>query len=454
MKSALLIRDRQFYGNILSLAFPIVLQQLLRLSVDTVNSVMLGSIDQLQMTAVSQADQVFFIYYTICNGFAIGCCVLVAQYWGQRNMEAIRTVLATGLRAVALFGLCFTLVVMAAPETVMRIYLKDPEVLALSAAYLRKVAVMYLPCALSVMIFGGCRGVEKVRILFITNLISYSVNIALDYCLLFGRFGFPHLGITGIAVGTVIARLLELAICGTYLLKLEKRIGFRLSFLKRRDRELGRDLMKVSAPIVAHEIVWSLGTSTGSMITGQLGTSVVAGYNVSMVLYNLCASVGTGFLNACSVVISKTIGMGRMDEVKRQAKTMLTTGLGIGLCMGGVTLLARGPFLSLYNLEPDAVAYARQFMGVIACIWPFSLLEMVGMVGILRAGGDGQTGFYSDIVIMWMICIPLAALAAFVWSAPPVVVVAILKTIIALEAIVGILRIRSMKWIKDLTRHE
>ena len=212
--------------------------------------------------------------------------------------------------------------------------------------------------------------------------------------------------------------------------------------------------MKVSAPIVAHEIVWSLGTSTGSMITGQLGTSVVAGYNVSMVLYNLCASVGTGFLNACSVVISKTIGMGRMDEVKRQAKTMLTTGLGIGLCMGGVTLLARGPFLSLYNLEPDAVAYARQFMGVIACIWPFSLLEMVGMVGILRAGGDGQTGFYSDIVIMWMICIPLAALAAFVWSAPPVVVVAILKTIIALEAIVGILRIRSMKWIKDLTRHE
>lgn len=448
-----LIRDRQFYGSIFTLALPIILQQLLRISVDTVNSVMLGSIDQLQMTAVSQADQVFFVYYTICNGFAVGCCVLVAQYWGQRNMEAIRSVLATALRSVALFGLCFTILVMACPETVMRIYLKDPEVLALSASYLRKVAVMYLPCALSVMIFGACRGVERVRIVLVANLISYSVNIALDYCLLFGKFGFPQLGITGIAVGTVTARLLELFICGLYLLKIEDRIGFRLAFLKRRDRQLGRDLMKVSAPIVAHEIVWSLGTSTGSMITGQLGTSVVAGYNVSMVFYNLCSSVGTGFLNACSVTISKTIGMGRIDEVKRQAKTMLTVGLGLGFCMGAVTLLARSPFLSLYNLEPDAVAYARQFMVVIACIWPFSLLEMVGMVGILRAGGDGQTGFYSDIVIMWMICIPLAALAAFIWGAPPVVVVAILKTIIALEAIVGVLRIRSMKWIKDLTRH-
>ena len=132
---------------------------------------------------------------------------------------------------------------------------------------------------------------------------------------------------------------------------------------------------------------------------------------------------------------------------------MLSLGVAIGLCLGGGTLLARTPFLSLYNLEPDAVAYARQFMGVIAFIWPFSLLEMVGMVGILRAGGDGKTGFYSDIVIMWMLCIPLAALAAFVWKAPPVAVVAILKSIIALEAIVGILRILSMRWIRDLTRH-
>lgn len=454
MKSGFLIRDRGFYTGIFSLTFPILLQQLLRLSVDTVNSIMLGSIDQLQMTAVSQVDQVFFVYYTICNGFAIGCCVLVAQYWGQRNMEAIRTVLATALRTVALFGLGFTLVVMAAPELVMRIYLKDPEALALSASYLRKVAVMYLPCALSVMIFGGCRGVEKVRIVLVTNLISYSVNIFLDYVLLFGALGFPKLGITGVAIGTVTARVLELLICGTYLLRFEKRIGFRLSFLKRRDKQLGRDLLKVSGPIVAHEVIWSLGTSTGSMITGQLGTSVVAGYNVAMVFYNLCASVGNGYLNACSVTISKTIGMGRRDEVKRQAQTMLCVGAGIGILLGCVTLLGRGPFLSLYKLDPAAVTYARQFMVVIALVWPFSLLEMTGMIAILRAGGDGKTGFYSDIVIMWMLCIPLAAMAAFWWKAPPVAVVAILKTIIVLEALVGIRRVLGMRWIRDLTRHE
>lgn len=441
------------FRNLLTLAFPIILQQLLRVSVDTVNSILLGSIDQLQMTAVTQADQVFFIYYTVCNGFAVGCCVLVAQYWGQRDVESIRSVLSSALRSIALFGLVFTLIVMAAPQLVMRIYLKDPEVLALSASYLRKVAVMYLPCALSVMIFAGCRGVERVKIVLVANLISYPVNILLDWALLYGRLGLPRLGISGIALGTVIARLLELLICGVYLFRMETRIGFRFSHLRLRDKGLSRDLFRVSAPIVAHEMIWSLGTSTGSMITGQLGTNVVAGYNVAMVLYNLCAGVGNGYLNACSVVISKTIGMGRRDRVERQAHAMLLAGAGIGLALGAVTLLCRGPFLSLYNLEPEAKAYARQFLVVIACIWPFALLEMTGLIGILRAGGDGKTGFYCDIVIMWMICIPLAALAAFYWRLQPVAVVAILKTIIALEAIVGIIRVLSMGWVHDLTRH-
>ena len=127
-------------------------------------------------------------------------------------------------------------------------------------------------------------------------------------------------------------------------------------------------------------------------------------------------------------------------------------GLCMGFVLGGITLAARTPFLSLYNLEPDAVGYARQFMTVIACIWPFSMLEYVGMIAILRAGGDGKTGFYTDIVAMWLTTIPMAAVAAFWLGWPPVVVVAIIKTTIIIEATVGVIRVLSMKWIKDLTR--
>ncbi len=448
------VKEKSFYKNIFFLTFPLVFQQLLRLSVDTLNSMMLGNIDQLQMSAVSQANQVFFIFYTVCNGFGVGCCALVAQYWGRKDLESIKTVLATALRSIAIFGLLVTAIVILFPERVMRIYSSDPALIELGASYLRIVAIMYTPCALSVMLFAGCRGIEQVGIFLKTNIISYPVNIILDYVLLFGKFGFPELGITGIAIGTVIARLVELSILATYVLVFEKRMTFKLRDLKRRDSLLSKDFAKVSAPIVAHEIIWSFGTSAGSMITGQLGTSVVAGFNVTTVLYDLCGSLGNGFLNACSVVIGKTIGMGNVKKVKKQSETIIFMGLILGLAIGLFTFLIRPVFLSLYSLTPEAESYAMQFMAVYAVIWPFSLLEMVGMIAILRAGGDGKTGFYTDIVSMWLTTIPLAAAGAFIFGWPPVVVVTIIKMTIVIEAIVGIIRVLSMKWVHDLTRHE
>ena len=448
------VKEKSFYKNIFFLTFPLVFQQLLRLSVDTLNSMMLGNIDQLQMSAVSQANQVFFIFYTVCNGFGVGCCALVAQYWGRKDLESIKTVLATALRSIAIFGLLVTAIVILFPERVMRIYSSDPALIELGASYLRIVAIMYTPCALSVMLFAGCRGIEQVGIFLKTNIISYPVNIILDYVLLFGKLGFPELGITGIAIGTVIARLVELSILATYVLVFEKRMTFKLRDLKRRDSLLSKDFAKVSAPIVAHEIIWSFGTSAGSMITGQLGTSVVAGFNVTTVLYDLCGSLGNGFLNACSVVIGKTIGMGNVKKVKKQSETIIFMGLILGLAIGLFTFLIRPVFLSLYSLTPEAESYAMQFMAVYAVIWPFSLLEMVGMIAILRAGGDGKTGFYTDIVSMWLTTIPLAAAGAFVFGWPPVVVVTIIKMTIVIEAIVGIIRVLSMKWVHDLTRHK
>ena len=130
---------------------------------------------------------------------------------------------------------------------------------------------------------------------------------------------------------------------------------------------------------------------------------------------------------------------------------MLGVGLLIGCLVGLGTFLIRDSFLSLYALDPEAVVYARQFITIISIIWPFSLMEMVGMIAILRAGGDGKTGFYTDIVVMWIICIPLAAFCAFVLRAEPWVIVAIIKSIIALEAIVGLIRVFQYHWVVNLT---
>lgn len=448
----MIVTDRRFYQNIFLLSVPIILQQFLRVSVDTADSIMLGHIDQIQMSAVSQAQQIFFVFYTLCSGFATGCAVLIAQYWGKQAREQIRTLFAIGVRWVALFAVGVSALVISNPEMFMRIYSSDPVIIELGASYLRIAAWMYLPCAVSTMMFACCRGIEQVGISFTTNAFSYPLNIFLDYCFIFGMFGMPKMGIRGAALGAVIARLAEFLILTYFVFVREQKIHLKVRDLLRKDKKLSRDFMLVGIPIVAHELIWSTGTTAGSAITGQMKTTVVGGYNVANVLYQLLACFMNGILQGCSVTIGKTIGAGgKRPEIKRQAYSLLLIG-GVGGILLGLMMVALSvPFINIYTLTEETRVYAIRFILIFALIWPFSGLEMTGMIATLRAGGDGKTGFISDIFTMWLITIPLASLGAFILGWPPTAVIAMIKFNIVLEAFVGIWRIRSMKWIRNLT---
>ncbi len=447
-----IITEKRFYTNIMILAIPIILQQFLRVSVDTADSIMLGSIDQIHMTAVSQAQQIFFIFYTLCHGFAAGCSVLIAQYWGKQAKEEIKTLFAIGIKSISIFSILVSVFVMFYPNIFMRIYSNDLEIITLGSSYLRIASCMYLPCAISTMLFACCRGIEQVGISFYANAISYPLNILFDYCFIFGKFGLPKMGINGAALGAVIARLIEFLILVGYVFFKEKNIGLKFKDLLRRDKKLSKDYYWISTPIIAHELIWSTGTTAGSAITGQMGTMVVGGYNVANVLNQLVTCVMNGTLHACSVTMGKAIGSGESKkEIKRQANSMLAIGFIGGMVIGILTLAVSIPFISLYHLSTEARTYAKWFVLIFAMIWPFSGMEMTGLIATLRAGGDGKTGFIADIFTMWMITIPLASLGAFVFHWSPIVVIAIIKFNIVLEALVGILRIRSMKWIRDLT---
>ena len=452
-KREMFVTSPQFYRTIVLLSVPIILQQLLRVSVDTLDSIMLGRIDQVQMSAVSQAQQIFFIFYTVCSGFSAGCSVLIAQYWGRRDTESIKTLVAIGVRSIAVFGVLFSAVVMIWPERLLRIYSSDPELIRLGVPYLRIASLMYPVCAVSTMIFACCRGFEEMKVSFTTNVISYPLNVFLDFYLIFGNFGMPELGIRGAAVGTVIARVVELLILCRFLFRKEKKLSMKFSDLKRRDRRLLGDFWNVGLPIVFHELIWSTGTTAGSSVTGRRGTTIVAGYNIANVYYQLMACVTNAILYSCSTTIGKTIGSGASkDRIQKEAYSMVLIGLVSGTLMGLLTLMFGGLFTRLYVLTPDAAAYARNFMLVFAAIWPFSGMEMTGMIAVLRAGGDGKMGLICDIFSMWMITIPLAAACAFVFRLSPYLVVSIIKFNIAIEAFVGIWRIHTKKWMRNLTR--
>jgi len=447
-----IVKDRRFYTNILLMSVPIILQQLLRVSVDTADSIMLGNIEQSHMAAVSQAKQIFFVFYTMCNGFATGASVLISQHWGKNETDRIRTLFVTGIKNIAVFSLIISALIFIFPEYCMRILSNDPYIISLGREYLRLSVFSYLPCAVSTMLFACCRGVEQIKISFTANAVSYPVNVFLNYCLIFGKLGMPELGIEGAAIGTIISRLVELCILIIFVFKYENRVNLRIKDFKLSDKGLTKLFFLISLPIVAHEFIWSTGTSAGSAITGQMGKEVVAGFSVAYMLYQLIASFMNSIMYTCSVVVGKEIGKGtEKKELKTVANSMLFIGTFGGTVLGIITLMTATPFIDFYVLTETAKTYAGWFMVIFAVIWPFSGLEMTGMIATLRAGGDGKTGFITDIFSMWVFTIPLAILGGFVLNWSPVIVIAVIKFNIIIEAVVGFIRVRSMKWVRNLT---
>ncbi len=453
MKQSFLIRDRGFYSAFWMVALPLTFQQLLLISVDALNTLMLGQFSEIQMTAVSQASQVFFIFSVICYGFAAACCIMVSQYYGKGDYNSIKMIVATTLRFNALFGLIVGAAVFAFPSEIMHFYSKDPQVIAQGAVYLRIVSLMYTPFAISTSLFYASRGVAETKIVIVSNIITYGINILLNYIFIFGFLGCPKLGVQGAAIGTVAARFIELITMCVYMLRIEKRIRFRLGDLLRKNKLLLKDYMVTLRPVLGHELVWSFGMTMPQVLMGQLGVSASAAFNTIYVYFELMIAVMNGMSGAATVVIGKAVGEGRLDHVKNEAYTLLLMATGIGIV--GAICMAAGfrSFLGLYHsLSPTTVSYAKHMVPVMTAVTFFSAWEIIGLVGILRGGGDAKTGFLTDCVAMWLIAIPLGALATFYFGLSPILVIALLKVDMPIKATVGFIRVLRMHWVRNVTR--
>lgn len=446
------VKDKSFYRSILAIAIPMTMQSILAIGVNALDSVMLGSFGEVEMSAVAQAGQIFFLYSLLMIGFIIGGSILISQYWGKGDMKSIRTVLSITLR----FSMALTAVLCTAfiafPEFFISIYSKDPRVIAQGAEYLRIAAFSYPLYAVSYTFLLAFRGTEQAKVVLYINGISYSVNMLLNYIFIFGKFGAPALGVKGAAVGTVIARAAELLFVLSYLKFKEKHIHFRISDLKLYNPLLLKDYVKSMMPVMGHEIVWGVGMTSAAFIMGRLSTDAVAAYNIAYTLFHLISSVCIGLSNASLVLTGKVVGSGKRDLVKQNTYTFLLLALGIGTFSAVLTMALKDVVLSLYNVAPQTKELAGLMIVVMAVVGFLYAFETVTLVGILRGGGDAKTGLYTDLVVMWVIAVPLALLGAFVLGWPAFLVIVTLKIDMPLKAAVGVIRTLRMKWVKNVTR--
>ena len=446
-----MLKDRQFLKTLVTLMLPMVAQNLITLAAQMMDSLMLGRLGQIELSASSLANQPFFIFNLLIFGMASGSSVLNAQFWGKRDIRSIKIVISICLKVALMVSILLGAAVMFFPETVMRIYTDDPQIIAAGSEYLRIIGWCYFFFGLSNTLLTTIRSVGIVRIAVIDSVFSLVCNSGLNYLLIFGNFGFPKLGIQGAAIATVIARMGEAVIVLVYILVIDRKLQFKLRDFWEFDVGLLKNYLKNGLPVAFNEVFWSVGVSIQSMIMGRLGASVVSASQIASIVQQFSSVLIFGVANAAAIIIGNDIGAGKMERARERVIWFRIIGVLLGILASGIILGLSGPVVSFYNVPDETKQLAIEMLRVLAVIVLFVAQTGIGVVGLLRGGGDPRFALFVDLAGLWLVATPAGLLSAFVFKAPVLVVYACTKLDEPVKLLMLAWRMRNHRWMRDVT---
>lgn len=449
------MKSKSFLVPLFTIAFPIILQDFLSSFVNMLDTIMVGQLGAIDIAAVGLGNQLFFVMSLGVFGIASGGQIFIAQYWGKKDIKSINKTTGMMLKLALCFTLLFASISILFPEFCLSIYSKDKEVVSRGAQYLRVVAPSYLFFGINVAFAASCRNTEHLKLPAVATITSVFLNAILNYLFIFGVNingvqVIKAYGIIGAAVATVISRIVEASIivCVSYAKKYE--IAAPLKNFFGADKGFIAKYLKISLPVLANELLWGSGISMQSSIFAHSGTLVIASFNIMNSISNLVYPICLGCGNATAIIIGKTIGEGRMEDAKILARKQC----GFIACMAfflGLLIMPMSKVMPfIFKVEPEVISMATVFIIMRGLMFSFDAFNMTSVVGVFRSGGDTVFALFMDVGFLWLLALPLGWLAVLVWHLPFWAVYLCILTEPICKSIVGIWRLFSNKWLRQL----
>ena len=451
MQTSYSAENASFSRNLLRLAVPIVLQNLVTTAVSSADVIMLGFVSQDALAAGSLASQIMFILNLVYSGISSGVIMLAAQYWGKQDTLTIERIMGIGMRISILISTVFFILAFFFPALLMRIFTNDMQLVSTGIPYLKIVSFSYLFMSISQVYLCTMRTIERVIFATAANASALLLNILLNAVFIFGLLGAPKMGIAGVALATTIARGIEFVICMLDALKF-KTIRFRPSTIFERHYLLFVDFMKYSLPAFGNEVSWGLAFSMYSVIMGHLGSDIVAANAVVVVARNLGTVACFGIANAGAILLGKSIGAGLMETVKADASKFCKITFISGMIGGIFIFLLRPLFMNMADLTATAQGYLNIMLFINMYYVLGQAMNTAVICGVFRSGGDSKWGFICDTIDMWGYAVPMGFFTAFVLKLPPMWVYFIICTDEFVKIPFVYKHYKSYKWLKNITR--
>ncbi|MBI9092925.1 MAG: MATE family efflux transporter [Desulfobacterium sp.] len=445
--------NMNFIDLLFKLALPIIFQNFLNSSMALMDTLMIGQLNETAIAAVGIANQFVFIFIVVQFGIHSGISIFTAQYWGKRDLANIKKLVGIGVMAGLAVCSFFTFVALVTPGILMALFSTDAEVVRLGSGYLRIVGFSFVISAVAYSYINNLRSMGIVKVPMYASMIAVTLNVVLNYILIFGKLGFPALGVNGAAIATCISRFVEGFVLIAMVYWKRYPVAARFSEMLDFDYLFFKRILKTCWPVFLNELFWVTGISLYNLVYARIGTESIAAVNIVASIENFMLIPFFGMFHAGSIMIGNSIGSGRNDEAYLYGKYLLMLQFAMAVFAGGFMILSRDIVLSFYRVSEGAYMNAHHLMFVAGMVLCIKITNFTNVVSVLRGGGDTRFGFLLDLTGVWCIGVPMAFFAAFFLNLPVYWVMALVATEEIYKLCLGIPRFLSRKWIMNLAKN-
>lgn len=446
-----MLNNNETLKNYIRLVIPLTLQNLVTSSVNLLDNLMIVRLGELELAGVAMANKVFFVYNLMVFGICSGATVFFSQFWGKQDKKGIQSVMAVGLSLSLTFGLIFTVGAGLFSRQIMSLLVgKSVEIIPPGTAYLQISVFGYVLFGLNIIMGTGLKAIEQPKIPLIGSIVSLATNGVLNYLLIFGKLGFPALGVRGAAVATVTARLLELTVVAAG-------IGRRRGLFFGPPREMFRlpkgfisSYLRTSLPVFFNESLWGIGVTIYSTVIARLGSGPAAAHSIVGTVENMLFALVFGTANAAGVIVGKEIGSGKRGAALEKAHLFQKIAAAQGLATGIALILLSAPVTVLFKMTPDTRTLCIAMLRICACAMALKGFSTTAIVGTMRSGGDTVFCMLCDVGGVWFIGVPLVCVTGLLLDLPATVVLAASYVEELFKCAAVLIRQRKDIWMKDL----
>ncbi len=452
------IGDKAFYKLTLSVAVPIMVQNLITNFVSMLDNIMVGALGTEQMSGVSIVNQLIFIFNLALFGALSGAGIFTAQFYGKKDTDGIRYTLRFKLIITAVILAVGLFIFNVFEEPLINMFLHDSSdsgditlTLEYAKKYIKVIVWGFLPFCITQILSSSLRETGETVTPMVASIMAVITNCTFNWILIFGKLGFPALGVVGAAAATNLSRYVECIIIVIYCVKKRNKFPYFKGAFKSLyiPKAITKAITIKGMPLLFNEFFWSLGMSLLSVAYSLYGISVVAGYSISSTVMNLANISFISLGSSIGIIIGKYLGANEFEKAYDTDRKLITFSVLLSCGIGVLVFLLGDKIPLIYNTTPESKEYAAYFIKICSMfIWIHAFANASYFT--IRSGGKTLITFLMDSVFIMCVSVPAAFLMYYAFDLSVYTTFLIVQAIDIIKVIIGMTLVKKKVWLNNI----